>query len=134
MIIIIFVGIIALLYSIWCYTYLNQLNGYKIEDNIILNFLPLVSTCLTHVCRSSIIKVIFSFSRSANSSFTLFLQFQILVTSASINDCTCADVWTESTICFAISLPILLISMISSPREQCLFLNIFKEVDYKHII
>src|SRR5690606_14776990 len=60
------------------------------------------------------VNVRFSFSRFAKVFFTLLRQFQTLVTSHSTNDCTCAEVWILSTMWWAISLPILVISIISS--------------------
>ncbi len=80
------------------------------EIFIIGNFLMAFATASINMG----VNVRFSPSRFKNSSLTLFLQFQISVTSASIKLCTWAEVCTDSTIWCAINLPILLISMISS--------------------
>src|SRR5680860_1273164 len=64
------------------------------------------------------VNVNFSPSRFSNSVFTLLRQLTIWVTSTSTKLWTWAEVETLSTICFAINLPIRVISMTSWPLED----------------
>src|SRR5690554_939308 len=61
------------------------------------------------------VNVKFSPSLFLKSALILFLQFQMLVTSASTNEVTCGEVCFERTMCSEINFLILSISMISSP-------------------
>ena len=64
------------------------------------------------------VKVIFSPSRASKAFFTLLRHCQTRVTSTSVKLCTCAEVCLLIVMCSAMSLPIRLISMRSSPSTK----------------